>query len=260
LRSSPHIHIPYDRLSLHLEFIRRHRLNLEIFFSAETLDTLSKNDLESLLRDLDYGPSLSIHGPFMDLSPGAVDNKIREVTRRRFDQVFDVAVSLKPKSIVFHSGYEKWKYALKVDVWLSKSLEFWQPLAARAEDLGTTIAIENIFEDQPDNLAALASGMASPFFGLCFDTGHCNLFTAVPLRVWLDKLSHYLVELHLHDNDSSADQHLPIGEGTFDFNNLFDTLHDKNLIYTVESHSPEKVLRSIKNLENLMLTIPSTGS
>jgi len=62
----------------------------------------------------------------MDLSPGAVDNKIKEVTLVRFNQVFDIAEELCPASIVFHSGYEKWKYAFRVDIWLEESLKTWE--------------------------------------------------------------------------------------------------------------------------------------
>ena len=58
----------------------------------------------------------------MDLSPGAVDSKVRAVTIERFSQIFNIAETLKPKVIVFHSGYEKWKYASKIDLWLEGSL------------------------------------------------------------------------------------------------------------------------------------------
>jgi sugar phosphate isomerase/epimerase len=150
---------------------------------------------------------------------------------------------------VFHSGYEKWKYSLKTDLWLENSLITWQLLLKRAVDMGLKIAVENIFEDDPTNLRLLMEGMDSEHFGLCFDAGHFNLFSRIPLEEWLRQLKPYIIELHLHDNHRSSDEHIAIGDGTFDFDTLFSTLKDKELIYTIEGHTPEDVLKSIERLK-----------
>ncbi len=118
----PHIHVPYEKIGDHLDFILRKKLNLEIYFSSDSLDSVTPDAVRSLRDTLDYKPSLSFHAPFMDLCPGAVDSRIRSVTIDRFNQTLDIAEILKPRCIVFHSGYEKWKYALQIDLWLKKSL------------------------------------------------------------------------------------------------------------------------------------------
>ncbi|HWR58659.1 MAG TPA: sugar phosphate isomerase/epimerase family protein [Thermodesulfovibrionales bacterium] len=244
-----HTHIPYSRVEEYLGHLRKNRLDLEIYFSSSSLDDLRPGDIDALRKKLNYNPSLSIHAPFMDLSPGAVDSRVRDITIERFSHIMDIAEVLLPKAIVFHSGYEKWKYAHRVDIWLEGSLKTWRPIIERASALGIKIAIENIFEDEPSNLKALMEELHSDSFGICFDTGHCNLFTKVPLRKWLMDLGTYVFELHLHDNDTTFDQHLPIGDGTFDFETLFTLLKGKDCLYTVEAHSPENVLRSIARLK-----------
>jgi sugar phosphate isomerase/epimerase len=246
---NPHIHVPYHRIGEYLHFIHANRINLEVYFASHTLDRLKSFDILNLNRELDYGPLFSIHAPFMDLSPGAIDPKIRAVTFERFSQVFDIAEILKPRSIVFHSGYEKWKYSLKFDVWLEQSLKTWKSLTKRAADSNLKIAIENVFEDEPTNLRLLMEEMGSHHFGICFDTGHFNLFSKMPVNAWLDQLSPYIVEIHLHDNFGKADDHIAIGEGTFDFDMLFSIVKDSELIYTIEGHSPEDVLKSIERLK-----------
>lgn len=246
--SSPHIHVPYSRIPRYIDFIKEKRLDLEIYFDSAVLDTISNGEIGALASTLDYGPSLSFHAPFMDLSPGAVDLEVRRVTTRRFSQVLDLAGVLKPKAIVFHSGYERWKYALDVGFWLEKSLLTWRPVNDRASELGVKVAIENIFEDEPSNLKLLAEAMASDNFGVCFDTGHCNLFSKVPLEDWMRALTPFIIELHLHDNDRTSDQHLPMGEGTFDFRKFFGLLGKKDCVYTIEAHTPERVLKSIEYL------------
>ena len=246
-----HAHIPFQRIPEHLDVITKHALNLEIYFGAPVLDSLSAAELSELKRRLDYNPSLSIHAPFMDLSPGAVDSMVRTATMERFRQVLDAAEILGPKTLVFHSGYEKWKYALNVNLWLEKSLLTWRQVSKRADGIGVKVAIENIFEDEPSNLKLLMENMDHAAFGICFDTGHFNLFSKVSLEDWMEALNPYILELHLHDNDRTSDQHLPLGEGTFDFARFFTLLQNRDCVYTIESHTPENVLRSMESLKRL---------
>ncbi|MEW6107609.1 MAG: sugar phosphate isomerase/epimerase family protein [Nitrospirota bacterium] len=248
---SPHVHIPFNRIPEYIDFIKKNELNLEIYFGSGILDAITEDEIISLKNSLDYNPSLSIHAPFMDLSPGAVDFRIREVTLERFHQALDIAELLKSKTVVFHSGYEKWKYALNIELWLEKSLITWQIINKKAIDIGVKIAIENIFEDEPTNLRLLMKNMNSENFGICFDTGHCNLFSRVSLESWMEALNPYVIELHLHDNNRTSDQHLPIGEGSFDFDTFFRLLRNKECIFTIEAHSPENVMKSLEYIKNL---------
>ncbi|MEW6569918.1 MAG: sugar phosphate isomerase/epimerase family protein [Nitrospirota bacterium] len=246
---NPHVHIPYERIEEHLHFIRENRLNLEIFFSSYLLDTLNDSHIHRLKERLDYDPSLTIHAPYMDLSPGAVDSKVRAITVERFSQVFDIAGILRPKVIVFHSGYEKWKYAYRVDIWLEGSLKTWLPFVQSAREIDVKIAIENVFEDEPGNLRMLMGEINSGRFGICFDTGHFNLFSREPLDEWLRQLKPYIMELHLHDNNRTFDDHFAIGDGSFDFKTLFLSLKEKNIVYTIEVHSAEGVAKSMQRLK-----------
>ena len=154
-----------------------------------------------------------------------------------------------PKVIVFHSGYDRWKYDSRVEIWLAGSIQTWKPINERAGGMGVKIAIENIFEDEPEHLRLLAKEMNSDNFGLCFDTGHFNLFSKIPLQEWLQIIKPYIVELHLHDNSRYADQHLALGDGDFDFTTLFRELKGINCIHTVEAHTVEDVKKSIERLK-----------
>jgi len=249
--TQPHIHIPFDKIQEYIDFIIKNSLNLEIYFSSAMLDRISSKNILAVQNMLEHKPSLSIHAPFMDLSPGAVDSQVREATLRRFSHMLDISELLKPKAIVFHSGYEKWKYALNMDLWLEKSLLTWEPLNAKAAAMGVKVAIENIFEDDPANLKMLMEKMHSDNFGICFDTGHFNLFSKVPLEAWMASLKAYIIELHLHDNDRTSDQHLPVSDGTFDFKVFFELLGNRSCIYTLEAHSTQSVLKSMKSLQAL---------
>jgi sugar phosphate isomerase/epimerase len=187
-------------------------------------------------------------GPFMDLSPGAVDSDVRDSTLKRFLAVTEVAGLINAKCVVFHSGYEKWKYDHSIEPWLGNSLKFWPEVIKAAKEAGTRIAIENIFEEDPGSLKLLMEGLDTSVAGICFDTGHFNIFTRLPLKTWMDELRDYIIELHLHDNKGDRDSHLPPGEGTFDFRELFELLEGRDVIHTIEANSPEETILSIERL------------
>jgi sugar phosphate isomerase/epimerase len=248
----PHINVPYHLIDNHLEFLRKELLDLEIYFNSGVMDYIGRDDIILLKKKLDYHPRITIHSPFMDLSPGAVDKKVREITMSRFSAILDFADILNPRTVVFHSGYDKWKFDSRVDIWLEGCVETWKPLNKRADEMGILIAIENIFEDEPSHLKILMEEIKSDNFGICFDAGHFNLFSKITLSEWLEIIKPYIKELHLHDNRKTADDHLAIGEGNFDFNTLFDELRGRECVYTIESHSVEGVKKSLERLKTYL--------
>lgn len=252
MHNKPHIHVPYSKFYEYIGIIQKERLNLEIYFDAQSLDGLNENEILKLKKAFTYEPSLSFHAPFIDLSPGAIDSKIRQATIERFNQVFDIAEILEPKCIVFHSGYDKWKYAFKVNLWLEKSLITWEKILNRAKKMNIAVAIENVFEEEPDSLRLLMERVSSSCFGICFDTGHFNLFSKKGLDEWISVLGKFIFEFHLHDNNGSFDEHLAIGSGTFDFKRLLNLLEKKDYLYTIEAHSHKEVFKSIKNFDKLI--------
>ncbi len=118
--------------------------------------------------------------------------------------------------------------------------------------MGIKIAIENVFEDEPENLRLLVEEMDSKNFGLCFDTGHFNMFSKLPLSEWLGLIRPYIIELHLHDNSRYADQHLAIGDGDFDFTTLFRELKGIDCVYTIEAQTVEGVKKSLERLKEYL--------
>ncbi len=213
-----HVNVPYSMLLQRIDFAIKNRINPEIYFSAEDLDACQEKDAQHLADTLQRNRlEITLHGPFMDLSPGGVDKRVKEVTLYRLTKTIELAHFFKPKTIVFHPGYEKWKFDGNVELWLESSLQTWKPLVREAEETGLCIAIENVFEESPDPLNALLGEIDSPHFRFCFDTGHHHVFSKTPLPLWIETLGKHMTEVHLHDNHREMDEHLPIGEGNFDF-------------------------------------------
>ena len=254
-----HINIPLPMLLERWERFLETGLSPEIYLTAHTLDATALETFLDLKRALDReGLMTTIHGPYMDLSPGAVDERIREATLGRLTQTLHVASILEPEILVFHPGYDRWRHGGKEELWLEQSLKTWAPLVARAEEEGLVIAVENVFEEAPHTLKALVEGIGSESFRVCFDIGHFHLFSRLPLAEWYEALKDYLVELHLHDNHGREDDHLAIGEGKIDFDLLFETIkgHPNPLIYTLEPHSEKDLERGIGRLKALLSSTP----
>jgi sugar phosphate isomerase/epimerase len=238
-----------------VDFAVKNRIHPEIYFSAEDLDCCRETEAKELAEIL-RGNALetTLHGPFMDLSPGGVDHRIKEVTSDRFVKTIELGLFFKPKTIVFHPGYEKWKFDGNVQLWLESSLQTWKPLVKKAEETALTLVIENVFEEGPDALRTLLEEINSPHFRFCFDTGHHHVFSKVPVSSWVEILGKYMTEVHLHDNHKEMDEHLPMGEGDFDFGQFFKLLsHFKlNPIFTIEPHEEAHLWRGLEAVKKYM--------
>lgn len=242
------VNIPYKMLLENFDFILERGINPEIYFDGEAIDTFKEKDARSIMRELSAKKlSITIHAPFMDLSPGAVDTKIRKATSDRLHEMLDIAALFRPRLIVLHPGYNKWFYDGNVHLWLENSLTMWQPIVNTAERLGMLLAVENIFEEEPTSLSQLITAVNSPTFNFCFDTGHFHLFSTVPMEAWFNSLGPYIKEVHLHDNSKSSDQHLPMGDGDIDFVQFFHLIkhYGVNPIYTIEPHKVADLDRSL---------------
>lgn len=249
------VNVPFNMLWQNLSVILELGIQPEIYFSAQNLDHLdwaTAQEISQRLRDKNL--SITFHAPFMDLNPGAVDPQVRQVTLFRFHQVMELVPLFRPRTIIFHPGYDRFRYDGDVDLWLEKSLLTWRPLVKMAENLSVRLALENVFEEGPHILEKLLRAINSPYLGYCFDSGHGHIFSKVELGQWLETLAPYLIELHLHDNHRLADEHLPIGQGLIDFAMIFSLLQARSLqpILTIEPHLKEHLFPNIEALKKFI--------
>ena len=121
----------------------------------------------------------------------------------------DAARILRPRVVVFHPGYDKWRYGETRDRWLAESIPLWEEMVARSEESGCVIAVENIFEEEPSTLLDLIRSVDSPRLRHCFDVGHWNMFTKVTMEEWFAALGPYIAETHIHDNHGQNGMNTP---------------------------------------------------
>ena len=249
------VNAPYRQLvDKYLELFLRYGINPEIGFDALALETASQEAMAEMARLMEeQGRTITFHGPFMDLAPGGLDERIREVTAWRLQRTMELVPVFRPQSVVFHAGYDERRYHAHRAEWLSGSLATWEPLIQQAEEMGVVIHLENVYEQTPEMILTLIEEMDSENLGFCLDMGHMNVFGEVALSEWLDALGPHLKEVHLHDNNGHSDSHGPIGSGTAPFKELFQYLHDqeKRPVVTLEPHEEATLWASLENLEKL---------
>lgn len=250
------INIPFTMLKEgYIERFIQQRLNPEIGFDATALDRFSVSDFNGIAeRFHKAGLTITLHAPFVDLSPGSTDSHIRSVTRMRFGQTLELAKLFKPRTVVCHAGYDDKRYWYLKDLWIENSVAMWSWLGQGLQAEGASLMLENVYEHGPDDIRVLFEKLENQGVGFCLDTGHQAVFGNVSLDTWLNKLGPCLGQLHLHDNSGAKDEHLAMGMGTVDFQMLFENLRamkkDPPLI-TLEPHREEDLQPSIEYLEKI---------
>lgn len=251
------VHVPFTLLREKLlPMVIREGINPEIGFNHLDLDRFQQTDFrETADRLADTGLSVTFHAPFLDLRPGAIDPKIRRVTVERLSRVFELIPLFRPRAIVCHPSFDEKYYISSEEQWLANSLETWNCLIEYVRGTETIIAMENVYERGPHQLRPLFDALDSPHVRFCFDTGHANTFGSAPYHEWMETLGDRLGEIHIHDNNGTTDQHLPVGEGNFPFRELLALVRAKNLtpILTVESHSDKSLRRMLENIRTMNL-------
>ena len=248
------VNIPFRMLvESYLDIFVTNRINPEIGLDADALENFTGFAHEKIAAALSaYKPRITLHGPFIDLSAGSKDPRIRDVTRQRLGQVLDLIPIFKPVTLVCHAGYDAKRYRFFKKEWLKNSLDTWSWFARELNAQGVRLMLENVYEKDPGDLKILLEGLASENVGLCLDIGHLWSFGQSFPEMWLDTLGDFIGQFHLHDNDRTFDQHLGLGAGNIDYEPVWRYLRSKKQdppFVTLEPHEKEDLLTSLAYLE-----------
>ena len=154
--------------------------------------------------------SCTLHAPYNELFPCAIDKKARELAAYRYRQAIGLARSYGAKKVIIHGGYTPRVY---FPVWyVEQSVVFWK--AFLEEDHGVQIVLENVLEEDPTWLSDIVKGVDDSRLKLCLDIGHVNTYSGVPVIDWLEAWAPLISHFHVHNNDGSRDQHNALTDGT----------------------------------------------
>jgi sugar phosphate isomerase/epimerase len=247
------VNAPWQSLKTdYLDLFLEHGIQPEIGLEGRCLYDEDPEEFRRIARVLQkHNLACTLHAPFFDLAPGALDPHILAASREKLGRAFDLLQVFRPRSIVCHLQFEENKQGYKLGEWTAAALATWQQLLSRAASMKVPIMLENTYENSPATHQTILSRLNSPYAGFCLDVGHLLSFSRSPWQDWLPTLSPWLGQLHLHDNHGDSDQHLAPGRGKFDFPGLFQFLrhHDLHPLITLEPHSQEDLWQAFAYLE-----------
>ncbi len=252
------VNIAYQRMSSDsFDFLSHQDLQPEFYFSGDEVDVIEKDLIVSFREEVIERKFLpTVHAPFFDLNVGARDSQVCRVSFERLFWAVETANLLKADLVVVHPGYGPWILGHRFDAWISRAEKYLNKLCEHAASYGIKIAFENIYDSAPEDLLQLIERVGFNNAGICLDIGHFNVFSRRPLKDWLDILGCRILELHLHDNDGSADQHLAMGDGKIEYGDLFawfkSLSSEQKPVLTLELPHRTHVIKSVNILRNFL--------
>ncbi len=250
LLAQVHVNVPFGLLwERYLPLFLEQRLNPEIGLDGPSLDRFTRSEFGRVAAQLHRaGLKITVHAPFQDLLPGALDRHILAATRARLQEAFDLLEIFQPRSIVCHLGFEARHYTGVEDRWLAHSLGTWEPLAEQAARYGTLVTLENVYETDPTLIRRFFARVAAPNVRMCLDVGHLQAFGGGDFELWLAELGDLVGQLHLHDNQGQQDEHLALGQGVIPLARVLSFFAAQRPLVTLEPHQANSLEPSLQYL------------
>ncbi len=215
-------------------------------------DPTTARELVRLFRDnLPTDITRTLHGPFWDINPQSEDAAIRALARDKIRRAIEIAAELYCRRIVFHTSLLPMvNVGSLVEKNLRTARDFW---LETADNSPLEICLENTWELDTTQLAALVLDIPHPRLRVCIDVGHIFAFSRIPAREWFETFRGTITHLHWHDNHLQKDEHLPLGRGKIDWREI-ETLCRANApdaTIVLELSKVEDFTSSLEYLENL---------
>lgn len=255
MKSRVQVNLPFPYLLRgYLELFLELGLNPEIGLYADNLGRYAPAVFRRAARAFHQaGRRITLHAPFQDLLPGALDDQILAATRRRLRQAFCYLPVFRPVSVVCHLGYEARFYGGDTPKWLARAAATFKELAARAAAHGVTVMLENVYETDPELHLTLLRRVDAPNLKVCLDVGHLFAFGGGDWPRWLQTLAPVIGQLHLHDNHGDDDAHLALGAGTIPLAEILQFLAERGSqpLVTLEPHQEGSLQPSLEHLAQI---------
>ena len=242
--------LTYDKYSA---FAKQHGLQFEIvdFANPKTLNADLRPLIDAYKTKPESSPPSIVgqHGAFIDLYINSPDQLIKEVSEKQVMKNLDISEQLNIRYTIFHSNIvtligHKFYY----DNWVQKHTEFWNKIIRQYK---TTVLLENMWDQSPDLLLQVIKQVGEEQLKICFDTGHCNIFSKAPMREWFRKMGSEISYIHLNDNKGDIDSELPPGEGTVDWKEFSSLVGEycHEPVVVLEVGSLDRIKKSIDYLQ-----------
>jgi sugar phosphate isomerase/epimerase len=202
------------------------------------------------------GIRYTVHAPFADINIASPSKPILNASIKRLEQSMECANALNAQLWVFHPGVKTGISMFYPNEDWKQNIKGIRELHETAEKYGLNTAIENLPErygflmKQPEDFQKFYKETGLNDVGITLDVGHANLEGQT--ENFLRKLPDKVVHMHVSDNMGKDDQHLGIGYGKIDWQQIATTLHEIAYDKTIVIESVEHVQESLQKLRQLL--------
>ena len=169
-----------------------------------------------------YDVSLTLHAPFRDWNIGSFNDAVRQASVNQVNQTLDDAATAGAGAVVVHGGSVPRRYP----DWVRKNAaenahKSLVECAEYARSAGVLLCLENQprnetrrrYTTTPADLADVLSDVpfATDHLGVTLDVGHAKA-NGYDWKTFVDRFGDRITVCHLHDNDGTGDQHMPMAE------------------------------------------------
>ena len=222
-----------------------------------TMVRKERADIMKALADNHLG--LVCHLPTF-VSTADLTESIRKASLNEMLGSLDVAAELRAAKVVFHPGIISGLGVFVEEQAREYAMQSMDAIYDKAKALGLQLCLENMF---PRYLT-----FASPhdFYGvfekyprmmMTLDTGHANIGgDAKRALKFIHCFSERLGHVHVSDNNGRSDDHLPVGEGGFDFKQFISELkksgYDDTITLEIFTDSRADLVLSRQRVSDLL--------
>jgi len=198
----------------------------------------------------------TVHAPFADINIASPSKPILNASIKRLEQSMAYANDLNAQLWVFHPGNKTGISSFYPNQDWKQNLQTIRQLHETAEKHGLNTAIENLPEKygfimrNPEDFAKFYKETGLNDIGIALDVGHANLENKT--EQFLKKLPDKIVHIHVSDNTGEHDQHLGIGYGKINWQQLAETLREIAYDKTIMIETVEHVEESLQKLRQLL--------
>lgn len=192
---------------------------------------------------------VTVHAPYNDLNPAAINDPIWKETVRQFTECIRLSSEITNR-VTLHPGYLSCTGKLVPEKVWQLQKEAMEEVGKASEEYGVVSCLENM-PNNPDYLCRYPEEIAGIIEGIegvsmTIDFGHANTVGIVDAYT---KIINQASHVHIHDNHGRSDEHLPIGQGIIDWKKVFKGLIDNyNGVIVVEGRSIPDAKESLKEI------------
>jgi len=219
---------------------------------------------EELLKALDRCEmGLICHLPTF-VSTADLTDSLREASLNEVLESLEVAAELRPMKVVLHPSVIRGLSVFVIDQARQFALKSLEAIAERADNLGLCICLENMFPQvnylvNPDDFIEIFTRFSN--LKMTLDTGHANIESkgCEKILTFIERFSDRIYHIHANDNLGKEDNHLPIGAGTIDFQEIVKALkgigYDETITLEVFSRDRDYLRLSREKIVSMVASL-----